>query len=76
MNNFEIYKSWFPWDRISDKPADFNPSPHLYNIEDVKNLNNEINQINADIAAISQYCNYDVTLGLTPIPSDKKNIQY
>lgn len=65
MNNFEIYKSWFPWDRISDKPTEFNPSPHLHNIEDVNNLQNTVNQINSDIAAIPQYWNHNSS-GLTP----------
>lgn len=72
MNNFEIYKSWFPWDRISDKPDNFNPSPHLHDIDDINNLNSAINQINADIAAIPQYWNYNAIHGLAPVSSDKR----
>lgn len=73
MTSFEIYSSWFPWDRISGKPDSFNPIPHIHQIEDVNNLsnnlnqiNNQITQINSNLNAISQYWDFDNQLGLSP----------
>lgn len=39
MTDFQVYSTWFPWEKISNKPIEFNPIPHLHSVNDIVGYN-------------------------------------